>query len=123
MLEKDGKLTVIDYKTGKSSSVRDYVTELCYYKMLVEDKYPKTVEYAAIFFTKDGGYSELMFTDADYSAINCSLTEYNNKLDLIEEVRKKIEAGEFPPRRQYLCKYCDFKDLCDEEGFITQHIK
>ena len=44
VLEKDGKLTVIDYKTGKSSSVRDYVTELCYYKMLVEDKYPeKTV--------------------------------------------------------------------------------
>ena len=118
VLEKDGKLTVIDYKTGKSSSVRDYVTELCYYKMLVEDKYPKTVEYAAIFFTKDGGYSELMFTDAQYSAVNCSITEYNNKIELIEEVREKIEAGEFPPKRQYLCKSCDFKDLCDKEGFI-----
>ena len=120
VLEKEGKLTVIDYKTGKSSSVRDYVTELCYYKMLVEDKYPeKTVEYAAIYFTKDGGYSELMFTDAEYSAINCSLTEYNNKLDLIEEVRKKIETGEFPPKRQYLCQYCDFKTHCDDEGFIS----
>ena len=119
VLEKDGKLTVIDYKTGKSSSVRDYVTELCYYKMLVEDKYSKTVEYAAIFFTKDEGYSELMFTDAEYSAVNCSITEYNNKIELIEEVREKIEAGEFPPKRQYLCKSCDFKDHCDEEGFIT----
>ena len=120
VLEKDGKLTVIDYKTGKSSSVRDYVTELCYYKMLVEDKYPeKTVEYAAIFFTKDGIYSELMFTDAEYSAINCSITEYNSKIDLIEEVREKIEVGEFPPRRQFLCQYCDFKDHCDEEGFIN----
>ena len=119
VLEKNGKLTVIDYKTGKSSSVRDYVTELCYYKMLVEDKYPeKTVEYAAIFFTKDGGYSELMFTDAEYSAVNCSITEYNNKIELIEEVREKIEAGEFPPKRQYLCKSCDFKDHCDKEGFI-----
>ena len=120
VLEKDGKLTVIDYKTGKSSSVRDYVTELCYYKMLVEDKYSKTVEYAAIFFTKDGGYSELMFTDAQYSAVNCSITEYNNKIELIEEVREKIEAGEFPPKRQYLCKSCDFKDHCDEEGFIVR---
>ena len=120
VLEKDGKLTVIDYKTGKSSSVRDYVTELCYYKMLVEDKYPeKTVEYAAIYFTKDGGYSELMFTDAVYSADNCSITEYNNNINLIEEVREKIEDGEFPPKRQYLCKYCDFKTYCDEDGFIS----
>ena len=120
VLEKDGKLTVIDYKTGKSKSVREYVTELCYYKMLVEDKYPeKTVEYAAIFFTKDGIYSELMFTDAEYSAMNCSITEYNSKIDLIEEVREKIEVGEFPPRRQFLCQYCDFKDHCDEEGFIN----
>ena len=95
VLEKNGKLTVIDYKTGKSKSARDYVTELCYYKMLVEDAYPdKTVEYAAIYFTKDG-------------------------IELIEKVREKIEAGEFPPRRQYLCKSCDFKTHCDDEGFIS----
>ena len=120
VLEKDGKLTVIDYKTGKSKSARDYVTELCYYKMLVEDAYPdKTVEYAAIYFTKDGKYSELKFIEEDYSAVNCSVTEYNNKINLIEKVREKIEAGEFPPKRQYLCQYCDFKTHCDEEGFIS----
>ena len=120
VLEKDGKLTVIDYKTGKSKSARDYVTELCYYKMLVEDAYPdKTVEYAAIYFTKDGKYSELKFIEEDYSAVNCSVTEYNNKIELIEKVREKIEAGEFSPKRQYLCQYCDFKTHCDEEGFIS----
>ena len=110
----------IDYKTGKSKSARDYVTELCYYKMLVEDAYPdKTVEYAAIYFTKDGKYSELKFIEEDYSAVNCSVTEYNNKIELIEKVREKIEAGEFSPKRQYLCQYCDFKTHCDEEGFIS----
>ena len=88
--------------------------------MLVEDAYPdETVEYAAIYFTKDGKYSELKFIEEEYSAVNCSVTEYNNKIDLIEEVRTKIEAGEFPPRRQYLCQYCVFKTHCDEEGFIT----
>ena len=97
-----------------------YRLELGYYKMLVEDAYPdKTVEYAAIYFTKDGKYSELKFIEEEYSAVNCSVTEYNNKIELIEKVREKIEAGEFPPKRQYLCQYCDFKDHCDEEGFIT----
>lgn len=120
VLEKEGKLTVVDYKTGKSKRAMDYVTELCYYKMLVEDAYPnETVEYAAIYFTKDGKYSELKFIEEEYSALNCSITEYNNKIKLIEEVREKIEAGEFAPKRQYLCQYCDFKTNCDEEGFIT----
>ena len=120
VLEKDDELTVIDYKTGKSHGVKDYVTELCYYKMLVEDaNEDKTVKYAAIFFTKDGKYDELMFSDDEYSAVNCSVTEYNSKIDLIDEVRERIEAKEFPPKRQYLCQYCDFKTHCDEEGFIN----
>ena len=77
------------------------------------------MEYAAIYFTKDGKYSELKFIEEEYSAVNCSVTEYNNKIELIEKVREKIEAGEFPPKRQNLCQYCDFKTHCDDEGFIT----
>ena len=120
VLEKDGELTVIDYKSGRSHTVKKYVTELCYYKMLIEDKYPdKLVRYAGIFFTKDGKYSELMFDDDNKNAIICTQSEYESKIELMYEIREKIEKKEFTPNRQFLCKYCDFKKYCDAEGFIT----
>ena len=119
VLEKDGELTVIDYKTGKARSVHDYITELSYYKMLVEDKFSdKSVKYAGIFFTEFGAYSEVEFTDEDYSFIHCSLTEYKNQLKLLEEVRRNIELGLFEPKRQALCKNCNYKGYCDRDGFV-----
>lgn len=120
VLEKDGMLTVIDYKTGKTQPVKKYVTELCYYKMLIEDKYPeKKVRYAAIFFTKEGIYEELMFTNKKQNAIICSQKDYESKIALIELIRRKIENEQFEPKKQFLCKYCDFKPNCDNEGFVT----
>ena len=120
VLEKDGELTVIDYKSGRSHTVKKYVTELCYYKMLIEDKYPnKNVRYAGIFFTKDGKYSELEFTDDTCDLTRCTQSEYESKIELMYDIREKIEKKEFRPVRQFMCKYCDFKKYCDEEGFIT----
>ena len=88
--------------------------------MLIEDKYPhKKVRYAGIFFTKDGKYSELMFDDNSSNAITCTKSEYDSKIELMYEIRGKIERKEFRPVRQFLCKYCDFKKYCDAEGFIT----
>ena len=104
VLEKDGELTVIDYKSGKSHTVKKYV---------------KKVRYAGIFFTKDGKYSELMFDDENKNAIICTQREYESKIELMYEIREKIEKKEFTPNRQFLCKYCDFKKYCDAEGFIT----
>lgn len=119
VLEKDGELTVIDYKTGKAKSVHSFIRELSYYRMIIEDKFPdKKVKYAGIFFTEVGEYDEVEFTDEDYSSIHCSKTEYENQLKLLEEVRKNIDLGHFEPKRQALCKNCNYKGYCDRDGFL-----
>ena len=119
VLEKDNELTVIDYKTGNAKSVHSFIRELSYYRMLIEDQFhDKKVKYAGIFFTKFGAYSEVEFTDEDYSSIHCSLTEYKNQLKLLEEVRGNIELGLFEPKRQALCKNCNYKGYCDRDGFV-----
>ena len=119
VLEKDNELTVIDYKTGKAKSVNNHIRELSYYKMLIEDQFSdKKVKYAGIFFTKVGVYRWVEFTDDKYSFIHCSKTEYENQLKLLEEVRKNIELELFEPKRQILCKYCNYKGYCDRDGFV-----
>lgn len=119
VFEKDGELTVIDYKTGKAKSVHDYITELSYYRMLIEEQYPHMkVRYAGIFFTKVGVYSQVEFINEEYSSIACSKREYENQLKLLDEVRKNIESEHFEPKRQNLCVYCDYKGYCDIEGFV-----
>lgn len=110
----DGKLIVIDYKTGKSSNVKKYKLELCYYKMLIEEMFPdKEVEYAAIYFTKDGDLSCMKFTDSEKGDAFCTKKDYGLAINYIGTVRLQIEEGYFPANKQYLCNYCSYFKLCN----------
>lgn len=116
--DKEGKLFVIDYKTGKSSNVQNYKLELCYYKMLIEEKYPeKEVKYVGIYFTKDGKLSYLEFVASEEDGENelCTLEDYQLAIDYIDTVRLAIDAGRFPARRNHYCKYCDYQEECAQE--------
>lgn len=137
--DKEGKLFVIDYKTGKASSAKKYKLELCYYKMLIEEQYPgKIVSKAGIYFTKEGVLSALEFkdleSDKNSKSINesdknseneynedkiCSMKDYQLAINYIKTVRIEIDAGEFPAKRQHLCNYCDYQELCSKEcGYL-----
>ena len=115
--DKEGKLFVIDYKTGKARDVNKYKLELCYYKMLIEEQYPgKIVSKAGIYFTKEGVLSALEFSDEDSTDTICSIKDYNLSVRFIDTVRLEIDAGEFPPRRQRLCGYCSYMEQCMEDS-------
>ena len=134
--DKDGKLFVIDYKTGNARDVNKYKLELCYYKMLIEEQYPsKEVSKAGIYFTKAGILSALEFSDNiedednKVSKINkenyeiCSIKDYNLSVRFIDTIRLEIDSGEFPPRRQRLCSYCSYSERCMEDsGFNNSEL-
>ena len=62
--DENNDIIIIDYKTGKSNSIKKYRLELVYYKMLIESKYPNVeVISAGIFFTKDGKARFLNFVE------------------------------------------------------------
>lgn len=119
--DKEGKLFVIDYKTGKASSASKYKLELCYYKMLIEEQYPdKEVIKAGIYFTKEGILSDLEFLDKKSTDDICSIEDYELSINFIRTVRLQIDTGEFPTKRGYLCNYCDYQELCNkEEGYFA----
>ena len=112
--DENGELIVIDYKTSKSSSFSKYRLELCYYKLLVENVFGKPVSRVGVFFTKNGRLRLLDVCDEDNKRYYLNNSEIQEAIDTLHHVRNEINKGHFPRKRQYLCRYCTYKELCDE---------
>lgn len=115
--DENNDIIIIDYKTGKSNSIKKYRLELVYYKMLLESKYPNIdIISAGIFFTKDGKARFLNFVECQDKGAFCTEKDCKAAVDLLDFVREEIDAGRFHPNKQFLCKYCSYQTLCEEEG-------
>lgn len=115
--DEDGKLTVIDYKTGRSKGIKNYRLELCYYKMLLEYKYPdKEVITAGILFTEDAGTRFINFTEHQSKGSYVTQEDYQAAIKLLDFVRNEVKENRLYPKEQFLCKYCSYYDICQEEG-------
>lgn len=116
--DENGKLTVIDYKTSNSNSFSKYRLELCYYKLLVENVYHKQVNKVGVFFTKNGRLRLLDVCEEENKRKNLCYSEIDDAVDTLHEVRDKINRKEFPAKKQYLCRYCTYRHLCDDEFYF-----
>ena len=116
--DENGKLTVIDYKTSNSNSFSKYRLELCYYKLLVENVYHKPVNRVGVFFTKNGRLRLLDVCEEENKRKNLCYSEIDDAVDTLHEVRDKISRKEFPAKKQYLCRYCTYKHICDDEFYF-----
>ena len=112
--DENNELVVIDYKTGKSSSFSKYRLELCYYNLLVEKVYNRKVSAVGVFFTKNGKLRLLDVCNQDNKRKYLNQSEIAEAIDTLHMVRKNINNGVFPARKQFLCKYCTYSHLCDE---------
>lgn len=116
--DENGHLVVIDYKTGNSSSFSKYRLELCYYKLLIENVYHRTVSAVGVFFTKNGRLRLLDIGKEENKRKYLSYSEIDEAKKTMYEVREKINRKEFPKKEQYLCRYCTYKNLCKDEFYF-----
>lgn len=116
--DENGELVVIDYKTSNSSSFHKYRRELCYYKLLVEHVYEKPVSHVGIFFTRNGRLRLLEVSNEDNKRKYLNDREIQEAVDTLHDVRAKINNGEFPARRQYLCRHCTYRHLCEDDFYF-----
>lgn len=111
--DENGDLVVIDYKTGSSSSFSKYRLELCYYKLLVENVYERTVSTVGVFFTKNGRLRLLDVCDEDNKRKFLHSREIDEAIDTFYFVRSEVNKGNFYPKPQFLCRFCTYKHICD----------
>ena len=115
--DENNDIIIIDYKTGRSNSIKKYRLELMYYKMLLEAKYPNIdIISAGIFFTKDGKFRFINFVECQEKGAFCTQRDYDAALELLDFIREEIEAERFNPNKQYICKYCGYKERCEQDG-------
>lgn len=102
----DSTLEIIDYKTGHPKTtplLYDDKRQLILYKIFLEEFLGKKVSLLSYYYL-EGGY-KISFEAKDKE---------------IEKLRQQIKAeialikkGSFPPKPSDLCKYCDFKNICE----------
>ena len=115
--DENNDIIIIDYKTGRSGSIKKYRLELCYYKMLIESKYPNVeVISAGIFFTKDGKFRFINFVECQEKGAFCTEKDCQSALDLLDFIREEVEQNRLYPTKQFLCKYCGYQDKCEADG-------
>ena len=112
--DENDELIVIDYKTGNSNSFSKYRLELCYYKLLVENVCNRKVSRVGVYFTKNGRLRLLDICNEDNKRKYLNYSEIDEAIDTMYRVRSQVNKGIFPAKRQYICRFCTYKNICDE---------
>jgi len=100
----DGSLEIIDYKTGNPKEKLEYADkrQLILYKIFLEEFFGTQVSLLSYYYLEGGYKTSFVAKDKDVEKL---------RLEVLEEIAA-IKKGKFPPNPTELCKYCDFRDIC-----------
>ncbi len=101
---------VIDYKTGSVKEEKDLKKnlQLLLYAVIAEESLGYKVDKASLIFIEHGVKISLDIND------KLKQTGKDRVLDAVKLIRK----GEFGPTPNYLCKYCEYRDICEDALLI-----
>jgi len=103
----NNKIEIIDYKTGTSKDLEDLGTaknQLLIYQLAAEQVLKEDVDQLTFYYLNDGKKVSFLGTDKQMDKLQTDV------VDIIE----KIIAEDFQPTPvPQICKYCDFRDICD----------
>ncbi|MDD3014342.1 MAG: PD-(D/E)XK nuclease family protein [Candidatus Gastranaerophilales bacterium] len=116
-IEKTGdSYTVIDFKTGKTKSLKsiqegnhaDYMDQLRFYKLLYESQYPdRKVNKALLIFVEEPKTHEFVLIQDDLEIIKDKIITTFNKIHKLE-----FDACDMHKQGADGCKFCNYKLLC-----------
>lgn len=102
---KEGKVKIIDYKTGSPKQKHSFrqKQQLFLYQWAAQELFKREVYSVAFYYLEDNTEYEFRGSDKEIEK-----TKKN-----FRETIKKIKKGEFTPQHSPLCKYCDFRNICE----------
>lgn len=100
----DGSLEIIDYKTGNPKEKLEYTDkrQLILYKIFLEEFLNVKVSLLSYYYLEGTYKTSFVAKDKDIEKL---------RLEVLKEI-VQIRQGNFPPNPTELCKYCDFRGIC-----------
>ena len=117
ILEKDGKLTVIDFKTGKTRGIKEYELELVYYGFLANYLSNKSIDKVGIFFSKTNVSRIAKFNEIPDKGAYITQQDIDYAFKYLFQVRELISNGIFNYKKGWNCKWCEYEQICINEGY------
>lgn len=104
----DGRLRVIDYKTGKAPSPRfmqDALFQMRFYALMLRDTDVLPARMQLLYLK----HQKVLTLDPE----EVDIERFEDELmDLWKRIEDDARAGEFTPRKGPLCGWCDFQSRC-----------
>ncbi|MEK7202726.1 MAG: UvrD-helicase domain-containing protein [Patescibacteria group bacterium] len=99
------KIKIVDYKTGvpKDELTFDEKEQLFIYQMAAEEIFRQPIASLSFYYLDNNSEIEFLGNKDDLAKVKAKV------LATIAE----IKLGEFLPRPSPLCKFCDFKEICE----------
>jgi len=104
--EVDGGVAIVDYKTGEARErlTRDQRAQLLLYQLAAEEVLRLKPQKLTFYFFKNNQEISFLGNDKELTKL---------KTDISETIQK-IKSSAFAPRpNPYVCKYCDFREICE----------
>lgn len=109
----DGRIRVVDYKTGKSPNPRfedKALFQMKFYALVIWRTRGVIPTVLQLMYLGDGKFLR-------YEPVEADLIATENKVRAIwAAIADALAAGEFRPHKNPLCSWCTFKPLCPEWG-------
>ncbi|MCX7731647.1 MAG: ATP-dependent helicase [candidate division WOR-3 bacterium] len=121
LLGEEGKLELLDFKTQTRPApghpiIDRYRRQLCLYAHIIRERYNREVEKMYIYWTGEpervDALQELRYCEAD-------VEEAGRHFDqVVQRIRAKHFQVEQQPDPEKVCKECDFRFYCSQNGII-----
>ena len=100
-----GQIRIVDYKTGNPKDKLSWEDkeQLLIYQLAAQEVMKEEVGELVFYYLDNNSEVSFLGRDKELDKVKTKI------ISIIEEIKK----GDFPPQPGQLCRYCDFKNICE----------
>lgn len=110
VIEKDGELEIVDFKTGKiGKNIDQYKEQLRIYTKLLSEKYNQKIKRAKLFYLTENNFNKIIEVDIGDEAVEETINRFDTVAQKI--INNEIEVEKTFDKK---CENCFLRNYCEK---------